>query len=173
MEEKKPISHFVAGLIIAAILIVYSILIQFMGLSQNQSMGWITYIILVGGLILFVNLYGKAKNNQVTFGNLFSYGFKATAIITLIMVLFIVIFFMSFPEYKEKIVEGMREGMEKQGKMSDEQIDDFLEKFKNNFLLISAGGVLFMYLVVGAISSLIGAAITKKQPRSPFDQQSI
>ena len=173
MEEKKPISHLVAGLIIAAILVVYSILINYMDLSQNQTMGWISYIILLGGLILFVNLYGKAKNNQVTFGNLFSYGFKATAIITLIMVLFIVIFFMAFPEFKDKIVEAAREGMEKQGKMTDDQIDQGMAMFEQNFILFSAGGALFMYLILGAIGSLIGAAITKKQPRSPFEQQSL
>ena len=92
MEEKKPISHFVAGLIIAAILIIYSTLLNYMGLFQNQSLGWVSYFIFIGGLILFINLYGKAKNNQVTFGNLFSYGFKATSIITLIMILYIVIF---------------------------------------------------------------------------------
>ena len=69
MEEKKPISHFVAGLIIAAILIIYSTLLNYMGLFQNQSLGWVSYFIFIGGLILFTNLYGKAKNNQVTFGN--------------------------------------------------------------------------------------------------------
>jgi hypothetical protein len=173
MEETKPISHIVAGLIIAAILVVYSILLNYMDLSQNQSMGWISYIILVGGLILFINLYGKAKNHQVTFGNLFSYGFKATAIITLIMIAFIIIFFLAFPEFKAKIVDAAREGMEKQGKMTDDQIDQGLEMFERNFILFSAGGALFMYLMLGAIGSLIGAAITKKQPRSPFDQQAI
>ena len=173
MEEKKPISHFVAGLIIAAILIIYTTLLNYMGLFQNQSLGWVAYFILIGGLVLFVNLYGKAKNHQVTFGNLFSYGFKATSIITLIMILYIVIFFMAFPEFKDKIVETAREGMEKQGNMTDDQIDQGLEMFERNFILFTGGGALFMYLVLGAIGSLIGAAITKKQPRSPFDQQPI
>ena len=173
MEEKKPVSHIVAGLTIAAILVVYSILLNYMDLSQNQSMGWLSYIILIGGLILFINLYGKAKNNQVTFGNLFSYGFKATAIITLIMIAFIIIFFLAFPEFKDKIVDAAREGMEKQGKMTDDQIDQGIEMFERNFILFSAGGALFMYLILGAIGSLIGAAITKKQPRNPFDQQAI
>jgi hypothetical protein len=173
MEEKKPVSHIVAGLTIAAILVVYSILLNYMDLSQNQSMGWLSYIILVGGLILFINLYGKAKNHQVTFGNLFSYGFKATAIITLIMIAFIIIFFLAFPEFKDKIVDAAREGMEKQGKMTDDQIDQGIEMFERNFILFSAGGALFMYLILGAIGSLIGAAITKKQPRNPFDQQAI
>ena len=173
MEEKKPISHLVAGLIIAAILIIYTTLLNYMGLFQNQSLGWVAYFILIGGLVLFVNLYGKAKNHQVTFGNLFSYGFKATSIITLIMILYIVIFFMAFPEFKDKIVETAREGMEKQGNMTDDQIDQGLEMFERNFILFTGGGALFMYLVLGAIGSLIGAAITKKQPRSPFDQQPI
>jgi len=173
MEEKKPISHFVAGLIIAAILVIYSIILNLLDLSQNKGLGWLSYIILVGGLAFFVNLYGKAKDHQVTFGNLFSYGFKATAITTLIMVVFIVIFFMVFPEFKEKIMDAAREGMEKNGKMTDEQIDQGMQMFERNFILFSAGGVLFMYLILGAIGSLIGAAITKKQPRSPFDQQTI
>ena len=173
MEEKKPISHFVAGLIIAAILVIYSIILNFLDLSQNKGLGWLSYIILVGGLAFFVNLYGKAKDHQVTFGNLFSYGFKATASTTLIMVVFIVIFFMVFPEFKEKIMDAAREGMEKNGKMTDDQIDQGMQMFERNFILFSAGGVLFMYLILGAIGSLIGAALTKKQPRSPFDQQTI
>jgi len=173
MEEKKPISHFVAGLIIAAILIIYTTLLNYMGLFQNQSLGWLGYFIMIGGLVLFVNLYGKAKNNQATFGNLFSYGFKATSIITLIMIVYIVIFFIAFPEFKDKIVETAREGMEKQDNMTDDQIDQGMEMFERNFILFTGGGALFMYLVLGAIGSLIGAAITKKQPRSPFDQQSI
>ena len=57
--------------------------------------------------------------------------------------------------------------------MMDDQIDQGLAMFERNFILFTGGGALFMYLVLGAIGSLIGAAITKKQPRSPFDQQSI
>ena len=162
MEERKPISHFVAALIIAAILVIYSIILNFLDLSQNQTLGWISYIILIGGLALFVNLYGKAHNHQLTFGNLFTYGFKATAIITLIMIVFIIIFFLAFPEFKEKIIESAREGMEKQGKMSDDQIDQSMQMFERNFMVFSAGAALFMYLILGAIGSLIGAALTKK-----------
>lgn len=173
MEERKPISHFVAALIIAAILVIYSIILNFLDLSQNQTLGWISYIILIGGLALFVNLYGKAHNHQLTFGNLFTYGFKATAIITLIMIVFIIIFFLAFPEFKEKIIESAREGMEKQGKMSDDQIDQSMQMFERNFMVFSAGAALFMYLILGAIGSLIGAALTKKQTRSPFDQQTL
>ncbi len=80
---------------------------------------------------------------------------------------------MAFPEFKDKIIEAAREGMEKQGKMSDDQIDQGMQMFEKNFILFSSGGALFMYLILGCIASLIGAGITKKQPRNPFDQQTL
>jgi hypothetical protein len=173
MEQKKPVSHIVAGLIIAAVLVIYSILLNFLGLSQNQALGWVAYLIMIAGLAFFITQYGKSRDYQASFGQLFGYGFKATSIITLIMILFIVLFFALFPEFKDKIMEAAREGMEQQGKMTDEQIDDAVGMFDRNFILFTGGGALFMYLILGAIGSLIGAAITKKRPQSPFEQQSI
>lgn len=170
MEKTKPINHFIAGLILALILIIYSTALQFMGMGQNKTMGWISYLILIVGLIIFVNAYGKANNYELTFGGLFSYGFKVTAITTLIVIICMVIFFAAFPEFKEKILETMRKGMEESGKMSDEQIDQFVGGFSKNFLLFTAGGALFMYLILGAIGSLIGAAVTKKTPVNPMNQ---
>lgn len=173
MEQKKPVNHIIAGLIIAAVLVIYSIILNFLGLSQNQTLGWVSYLLLIGGLMFFVNQYGKSRNHEASFGQLFSYGFKATAIITLIMILFIVLFFALFPEFKDKIMEAAREGMEKQGNMGDEQIDKAVEMVDRNFILFTGGGILFMYLILGAIGSLLGAAVTKKRPQNPFEQQSI
>lgn len=170
MSEQKPVSHIVAGLIIAAIMIVYSIALNFMGLMQNRALGWIGYGILIVGLIVFINMYGKAKDHQVGFGGLFAYGFKATAIIALTLVVFLIAFFMIFPEFKDKIIESSRQAMEEQGKMTDDQIDQGLEMFSKNFMLFMIGGAVFMYILFGAIASLIGAAITKKKPVNPFGQ---
>ena len=170
MHENKPISHMIAGLLLAAILIIYSIGLQFSGMGQNQTMGWLSYLILIVGLIIFINLYAKSKDYRVSFSGLFAYGFKATAITTLIMVLFLIIFFVGFPEFKEKILEVARKGMEDGGKMSDDQIEQAIAMFSKSFLLFTVGGALFMYLILGAIGSLIGAGITKKNPANPLDQ---
>ncbi|MFI5186059.1 MAG: DUF4199 domain-containing protein [Chitinophagales bacterium] len=173
MEEKKPISHFIAGIIIAAVMIIYSLLLNFIGKGQDKTLGWIAYLLLAAGLILFVNLYGNAKNNEPTFGNLFSYGFKTTAIATLLVILCLVIVIFAFPDFKQKILDGMRQGMEDQGKLTDDKIDQAVDWFSNHFMLIMVGGALFMYLLIGVIGSLIGAAITKKKPANPLDQMSI
>ena len=170
MEKNKPISHLVAGLILALILIIFTTAIQFMGLGQNKAMGWLSYLLLIVGLIIFINAYAKANDNQVTFGGLFTYGFKTTAITTLIVIICMVIFFLALPEFKEKILDAMRKGMEENGKLSDDQIDQFVAGFSKNFLLFTAGGALFFYLIFGAIGSLIGAAIAKKEPVNPLNQ---
>ena len=102
----------------------------------------------------------------------FPYGFKATAIATLVVIAFQVIFFFIFPEYKEKIIDISREQMLKQGNVPEAQVEQALEMVRKFFWVGLIGGSLFFNLVSGAIASLIGAGITKKIPQSPFQQQS-
>lgn len=173
MQEQKSISHIVAGLIIGAFMIVYSIALNFMGLMQQRTLGWIGYGIMIVGIIIFINLYGKSKNNYVSFGGLFGYGFKATAIIALLMALFLIGFFILFPEFKDKIMESAREGMEEGGNMTDDQIEQGLSMFEKNFLVFTVGGAVVMYVLFGCIASLIGAAITRKKPFNPLDQTGV
>jgi Protein of unknown function (DUF4199) len=170
--EKKPITHFVAGLIIASLLIIYSMFLTFMDLTGNQSLSYISMVILLAGIIFFVTQYGKSVDHTATFGQLFSYGFKTTAIATIVVIAFQIIFFLIFPEYKEKIIDISREQMLKQGNLPEAQIEQALEMVRKFFWVGLIGGSLFFNLVAGAIGSLIAAGITKKVPQSPFQQQS-
>lgn len=170
MEERKPITHVSAGLIIAALLVVFSIIVQFMGLAQNQAIGLLQYAVIIGGLIYFITQWGKANNYQLGFGNLFAYGFKATAVFTIINIVFLIIFFLVFPDMKEKTFEMARETMEKNPRMTEEQIDQAIDFTQRFFWVGLIGGTMFMLVLIGAIGSLIGAAVTKKRPNNPFDQ---
>jgi hypothetical protein len=106
MEESKPISHFRAGLLIAAFMVVFSLIMNLVGQGECQF-SWMAWkLVFIGALIYFINKYGKANNNTSTFGELFSYGFKITSIVTLIMIIFMVIFFASFPEHKATMLEA-------------------------------------------------------------------
>jgi NADH:ubiquinone oxidoreductase subunit 6 (subunit J) len=170
MSNQKPISHFIAGIIVAAIQIIYSLIMQFTGLQQHRGLGILAWCLLVISLVIFVNMYGNANNNQLSFGNLFGYGFKATAIAMLLVIAFTILLFVAMPEMKEKIFEAARKGMEEQNKMSDAEIDkgmQFMEKFFYPFMI---GGILLSYAILGGIGSLIGAGITKKNPHNPLDQ---
>lgn len=169
--EKKSISHFTAGLIISGLLIIYSMFLTFMDLTGNQALGYISMLILLAGVIYFITQYGKSVDYTASFGKLFAYGFKATAVATIVVIAFQVLFFMIFPEYKDKMLDISREQMLKQGNLSDAQIDSALEMVKKFFWPGLIGGVLFFNLFSGAIASLIGAGITKKVPTTPFQQQ--
>jgi hypothetical protein len=170
MEQKKPISHIAAGLVIAAILILYACAQYFLGIPQTGIYGWLPIIFTIIGLIVFVNLYGKALNNQVSFGNLFAYGFKTTAFLILVVIAFTVILFLMFPDIKEKIFESTRQRMEEKGNLTEDEIDKAVASFRKMFWVYTIGGVLLVYAIIGAIGSLIGAAVTPKKPVNPVDQ---
>ena len=169
MQEKKPISHFVAGLIIAGVLIVISLAQSFlMSEKTQQSGGWVSYVIIIAGLIFFINQYGKARNNEVTFGELFSYGFKTTALLTLIFIVFLIILSFAYPELKEKAIEATREQLEKQKGATDADVERGINFMSKYFWALAIGGTVLGFAVIGAIGSLIGAAVTKKEKTNPI-----
>lgn len=171
MEQKKPISHIVAGLIIAGIMVVFILVVNMLGQSQNQALGWFTYLVVIGAIMFFVRQWGNAHGNRLSFGQLFSYGFKVTSILTLIVIIFMVIMFSAFPEFKDTFLETSRTAMEDQGQLSDENIDTAIQTMDKYFIPITAGGAMLTYIILGLIGSLIGAAITKKQPQNPFESR--
>lgn len=173
MQETKPMTHITAGLLIAAALIVYSIILNFAGLSNDPNFGYITYAILIIGLIVTIGIHAKAHDNRLTFGNLFAFGFKTTAVFTILFIVFIIIFNLLFPDMKEQGLEMAREKLEEQGKMTDSQIDDALEMGRKFFWVGVIGGTMLFFIILGAIGSLLGAAITKKKPVNPLDELSV
>ena len=171
MEQTKPVSHVVAGLIIAAAVIVFSIILNFTGNAANSAGGMVSYLIIILGLAYFVRRHGKETNYTQTFGNLFSFGFKSTAVLTILFIVFLILFNLFFPEFKEKAMEIAHQRLEDQGKLTEDQIDKSLDIAKKYFWIFAIGGTMLGFIVVGAIGSLIGAAITKKRPNNPFEQQ--
>ena len=69
-----------------------------------------------------------------------------------------------FPEFKEKAMDEARKSMSSKN-LSEEQVEKALDITKKLFMVFLIGGALLGYLLFGAIASLIGAAVTKKDPR--------
>ncbi len=169
--EQKPISPLLKGVIISLLLITVSLVAYFTGQDTASWNRWLSNLLLLGGIIWSCISYGKQLNNNVTFGNVFAHGFKVSSIVTLISILFTLIFFLVFPEIKEKALDLARIEMEKSGNMSDEQIEQGIGLTRKFFYVFTIGVLIFAYMIVGTIASLIGAAVTKKQPRPPFENQ--
>ena len=160
-----------AGGILAGVLILYSVILIVTDQLANQSLAWISHVFMIGLLIYFIREFGKANENNKTFGELFSFGFKASAFATIILLAFQVIFNLLFPETQERIMEISREKMAEDPRVTDEQIEMALSFTKKFYLVFLIAGTIFSTLIFGAIGSLIGAAVTKKNPTSPFQNQ--
>jgi len=82
------------------------------------------------------------------------------------MIIYLVVFIMLFPDFKENILDQARIGMRQKNNMTEEQISQAMEISKKFFMVGLLAFTIFGYLIFGAGSALIGAAVTKKQPNS-------
>jgi len=158
------------GVVIALILIVIALATYFLNLSENSVVRYISFAIFIAGIIWSVTSYGKQIDYNSTFGNYFTHGFKVAALVTCIMIIYVIIFATLFPEMKEKAIEATRNGMEAKGNLSQEQITQALSITQKFFMVLMIAGTLFGYLIFGALASLIGAGITKRNPQ-PFENE--
>ncbi|MDE3183229.1 MAG: DUF4199 domain-containing protein [Bacteroidota bacterium] len=153
------------GIIISLVLIVIALATYFLNMNSSSWLQYVSYAIFIVGIIWSVNLYGKQIDHNSTFGNYFAHGFKIAAIVTAIMIVYIVIFVYLFPDIRDKAMDAARKSMESKGQMSQEQIKQALGFTQKFFMVFLIAGTLLGYLIFGALASLIGAGITKKNPR--------
>ena len=164
-------SHLLAGGVTGGVLVLINVLFIVFDLTGNTKVSWIGSVINIGLLVYFILESGKQQEYTKSFGELFSYGFKATAFTTLILTAFMVIYSFAFPDAADKAMEIAREQMSTQPNMSEEMIDSAIEMTRKFYFPILIGGTIFGTMLIGAIGSLVGAAVTKKNPSHPFQNQ--
>jgi 1,4-dihydroxy-2-naphthoate octaprenyltransferase len=169
--EKKVTTSVTAGVIISLIIIVISVLGYVLNLDQQTWFRWISVLLFIGGIIYTCINYANQMDGNVTFGNTFAFGFKTSAVVTCLVLLFSIIFISIFPDIKDKAMDVARKQMEEKNQLSQEQIDNGIAFAKKSFMLFLILGVIFLYLIFGLLSSLVGAAIAKKNPQTPFQNQ--
>ena len=167
--EQKITTPVTKGIVISLILIILSMVSYFMDLTQNKAMQYSGYIIFIAAIIWAVYSYGQQVNHNSTFGNYFAHGFKVVAIVTVLMIVFTVIILLVFPDIKEKGIDAARKSMESKGNMSSDQINQAIGFTQKFFMAFVIGGALVFYLFFGAIASLIGAGVTKRNPLSDHE----
>ncbi len=169
--DKQVTSHIVKGAILGAFTILFSVIVYIFNLYAIKELNWINYTVVVGGIIYGNILYANQNDNNVSFGNIFAHGFKTTAVLIVISVVYTYLSVkVIFPDMIDKIIDMSRIEMEKNPKMTDEMIEQGISMTKKFFIPFAVGGVLIFTGFMGAIASLIGAAVAKKNPTDPFKQ---
>ncbi len=168
LENKTVMSSTTKGLYLGLIVVLLSVLLMVtMTMQQQQKLSWVSFLIIIAGIIWACIKYAKDMNGNVTFGNVFAHGFKTTAVLTIISILYTILAItIIFPEMKDQALEISRQKMEEQGQLSDSDIDKAVDWTGKYFTAFAVGGSLIGYLFMGAIASLIGAAIAKKNPQA-------
>ena len=170
--EQKITPPWTIALITSLICIVINLVMYVSNQLTNKSLGYIQMVLVIGVIIWACINYAKQMNGQVTFGNVFAHGFKITAGIAALMSIYTIISVkFIYPEIIEMTIDVARAEMEKKGNVPTDQMDIglFLRKF---FLPSAIAGSLFGTAIIGAIASLIGAGLAKKNPISPFENAS-
>lgn len=158
-----PKTHLQWGILIAVVMIVLFVVYYVFSVPQQGFSRWIPTLLFVILIIIAQQSHAKALAHRVTYGELFTNGFKTTAVTTSLYVVFLILFLIFIPGFKEQSLQMAREAMEKRGNMTEEQINmamSFTEKYFTVFML---AGTIFGTLIAGAIASLIGAAIARKE----------
>jgi len=172
--ENKVTTPQVKGFVISLMLIIYGLIVYFVDGMKHPELSYVQYAIFLAGIIWACISYSKQMNANVTFGNLFAHGFKTTAVVTIIILIYTILAFkVLFPDMVDKSIEVTRQKMEADGKASDSQIEQTVGMMRDHFTLFAVVGVIIGFAIMGAISSLIGAAIAKKKPQDPFGNQVI
>lgn len=163
MEKKQ--THVPYGFISGIAMVIFGLTLYFTGVAFNPGMQYVPYIPFLVGIILNATAYSKANGTNVTFGNVFGSCFKATMIVTIVMVAWGVISVYLLPDMKVKALAMIREAMYKSSqKLSDEQIDKIMDTYNKYWTYIVVAITILSSLVYGAIFSLIGALVAKKNP---------
>lgn len=170
--EKKITTPIIKGIVITLIMVVLGLIIYFTGQMANKALSYVQYIVLIVGVVLSCTSFAKQMNANVTFGNVFAHGFKTSMVSAVLLVIYTILALkVLFPDMLDTIINTARQDMVNQGKLTESQIQSALDMTKKFVIPFAIGGILVMFAVFGAIASLIGAAIAKKQPQDPFASQ--
>lgn len=163
---EKPSTARIAlkwGLIIAITNIVYSTIINMTGLWKNSMLSILGFLILIAGIVLALREFKTNNNGFMDFGEGFGLGTLMSTIVGMLGSAFSLIYTKFIdPTMMQQIQDFQIEKMEAQG-LTDEQIEQAIEmgaKFSSPGMVFIIGVI--MYLVLGAIFSLVISAIMRK-----------
>jgi hypothetical protein len=174
MEDKKTSlgSHsLMYGAFVGIAMIIYTLILYIANLYMNKTMGYVSFVLLIGGMTLGCLQYRKAAlNGYMKYGQAFGYTF----LVGLFSIILSTIFFFFYIKFINtnlitEMLEQARMGIESSSaNMSQQQIDtamSWTEKFMSPVWIVVWGffGNLFFSTI---ISLLLSIFFIKKDPNT-------
>ncbi|MEO5685386.1 MAG: DUF4199 domain-containing protein [Chitinophagaceae bacterium] len=162
--EKTITSRVTKGVIIAGILIALDLILQNIYSPVPDGLRYMPRLIIVLlGVLLSCIIFSRQSGGQLSFGEVFSHGFKTTAVIAFIMAVytFVAVKYIYAPPNAAEMAEAVK-AIEQQGNALHEEAKQLAAKAAANRWIIYVSISIFASLIPGLLGSLAGAAITKK-----------
>ncbi|MBU8891624.1 MAG: DUF4199 domain-containing protein [Bacteroidales bacterium] len=167
MEKKSSFRKAILtnGLMLGLALIIYSVLLYIFDLNLNKSLGYVSYIIILAGLIFWTKSYrDNNMNGFITYGQALGFGTMIVIVAAVLSAIYTYLFVTVIdPDIIDKILAISEEEMLKKG-MSDDQVEmaqSFSKKFMSPVVMSISGFI--GTSILGFILSLITSAFLKKE----------
>jgi Protein of unknown function (DUF4199) len=162
--ERKITPRITKGVIIAGILIALDLILQYSYSTISDGTRYLPRLIITFAAVLAsCILYSKQSGGNLAFGDVFSHGFRTTAMIAFLMALytFIAIQFI-YPAPTPAEMDAAVKAIEQQGNALHEEAKQLAAQAAKNRWIIYVSLSIFVSLIPGLLGSLAGAAVTKK-----------
>lgn len=172
MEEQPNIwrAGLNNGLIVGLALVIYSLLLFMTNLSDNKLLGYISYLILIIGIIWAHQNFKRSGNGYMTYGEGLGLGTIVSGIAGFISGVFSMLYIKFIdPNLMKAAIQEQIVALQDQG-MSQAQIDQVqkaLSFMQTPVMMVLAAA--FSFIIMGFILSLIISAFTKKLNPEQFN----
>lgn len=163
-------THTTYGLITGLATIIFGALMLAMKMDMDSGLQYVTYLIMLAGLVMNAMAYAKANDNYVTFGNVYGSCFKAVLIMSVLALVWGIVIIYAFPDLKDEVLSKMADKFEKDG-TPEEQAEVAMNMTEKYWGITMIFGSLIGTMFMGALLSLIAAAIPKKKGAMPEHMQ--
>jgi len=162
--EKKITSRITIGVIIAGLLIAMDLVAQKMYSPVPDGIPVFPKIIITfAGILTACIVFSRQSGGGLGFGEVFTHGFRTTAVIAFLMALYTFIAVkLLYPAPSAAEMDAAVKAIERQGNaLHQEAIQQASQAAKNRWIVYVSVSI-FATLIPGLAGSLAGAAITKK-----------
>jgi len=142
---------------------------QFAHISLESPVKYISYILFIAFLVMSQKEYRGLRGGYMTFGQAFVEGLLFAVFYGILSAIFSYIYMTILsPQVWEQAMVASQQKLEAAGNLSSEQIESAMAISRKYGILIAVVVIILGTPFMGAIVSLIGAAVLKKDPQ-PLD----
>jgi hypothetical protein len=164
MAASSP-AHIKPGVITALVLIAITLFFYFTGLKTGNALQMALRILVVAAGVAAACYTFAKPDPELTGREIFFFGFRVTAIITLLTIAFGVLFIFAVPQFKEDAIIAFQkdqltanDGLPVNPLKADEDV----ATYKKRFLTLFIGMNMMIVVLSGLVGSLIGTLIRPK-----------